>query len=129
MNRNVSFTWHSEEQQSLLIEYLSSHLHWRSRRASPFISVYESWDSAVREGNRRLESGQSEVRIYQICVARSPRGSRNRIEYRRLLRLMEALGEDIPPQVGRNAEFEVLFLRKIPRNYVTLVPEHEWVES
>jgi hypothetical protein len=127
MDSDISFEYDGRLEHSLLVEDVTEHLDWLSGRASPFISVYECWEAASHEARRRRAKGRSEVRIYEITVSPRPPGHRERIEYRRVPRLLEDLGVDMPPQVGMNAEHEVLFLQEIPGECVELVPEGEWM--
>lgn len=121
----VTFVPRSEEERYLLIKCVLPHLN-RQSVLSPFLSVYTSRPAAAREANRRIKCGESKVCIYEIRVPPAPPRSRDRIEYRWVSKLMRNLRKSIPCQAGRNANHEMLVLRKIPRDYVELIPKYEW---
>ena len=89
---------------------LSGHLDWSNQTASPFISVYADFDSAVNSANARQDQGKRGVFIACIEV----RQSSEQIWYRSVREVAEEVGLWIERQAWKNSEHEYILYNRIP---------------
>ena len=113
--RKTKYTWNDDA----TVRLVKDHLDWRSRKRSPFISVYDTLERAQYEARRRVRHNSSDVVIWEIKT--TSRGKRRRgrkdwprAEYRNLTKYAEKRGFDIPKVALNMSEHEWLFLRSIP---------------
>jgi serine/threonine-protein kinase RIO1 len=98
---------------------VKDHLDWRSRKRSPFISVYDTLERAQYEARRRVRHNSSDVVIWEIKTTSKGKRRRGRkdwprAEYRNLTKYAEKRGFDIPKVALNMSEHEWLFLKSIP---------------
>ncbi|KAH6664211.1 hypothetical protein B0J14DRAFT_608049 [Halenospora varia] len=101
-----------------LRRYTRLHLNWENPKPTPFVSVYNNRNRAVKEARQRSRNGKERVVIYGVVVREKDKDVRGGIHWRKMTEVMEELGEKIPEYVGGNADNEVIFLHKIPKNVV-----------
>ncbi|KAH7371168.1 hypothetical protein BKA66DRAFT_470320 [Pyrenochaeta sp. MPI-SDFR-AT-0127] len=76
--------------------------------------MYCDKEVANREGNRRLGTGATDVRIYEIDMWRSSM----RREYRNVRRLAKQTGVKIPSCAWNNSEYEYIVFRHVPEKAI-----------
>lgn len=112
----LTFKLGDEDMREEFFWALHDHVRWSSDAASPFISVYSDWDTALREAQRRVRMGKQHVTITVID------GSPDRdLDYRRVRGLASRLGLDIPSKAWNNSKFEIVFLHRIPPHAIVEV--------
>jgi hypothetical protein len=111
----TKYTWNN----GATVRLVKNHLNWRSRKRSPFISVYDNLERARHEARRRVRRNHRDVVIWEIKT--TSRGKRRRgrkgmprAEYRNLTNYAEKRGLDIPEVALNMSECEWLFLKSIP---------------
>jgi hypothetical protein len=97
-----------------LLGQVQRHLDWRNRVPTPFISMYCDEGVALREAERRVREGKTDVSVYKINMQRSD----ERREYRNIRLLAEKLRFDIPERAWNNSEYEYVFLHHVPESAV-----------
>lgn len=89
---------------------LSLHLDWGNRYNTPFISVYCDEETAFQQAYSRAARGKQNVIVWTIDTKQS----RQRVEYRNVLKLADRRHVQIPGKAEHNAKFEWVFLHQIP---------------
>lgn len=121
-NTKVNFGCRTFWEKRRLLELVQNHLDWGSRPDTPFISVYGDWDRAYREAERRVRAGKIDVVIHEIFIDYDSEGE---VQFRHVPKLMQKLGAEIPGKAAHNAEFEFIFLHRIPRKFIIGTMEFE----
>lgn len=62
----VTFDYDSPVERHQLRTHLRSHLDWRNRRRTLFISVFDNERAALREARRREDMGRRGVFVHEI---------------------------------------------------------------
>lgn len=97
-----------------LLRQVERHLDWGNRVRTPFISMYCHKGVAFREANRRVNRGQTNVRVYKINTRKRDED----MEWRELRHLADNLGFDIPDCAWNNSKYEYIFLHHVPNSAV-----------
>jgi len=85
----------------MLIDALDNHLDWYNRMPTPFISVYSSKSAAFASANGRINDGKTGVTVAYIDGSKLFGGG-----LRKVWKLAEELGYEIPDKALDNSEFE-----------------------
>ena len=102
---------------------LDKHLDWSNNTASPFISVYADYATALNSANARANQGRRGVIIARINVSESG----ERMWYRNVRAAAGFLKLRIELQAWRNSQYEYIFLHRIPREAVVEIIPVSWV--
>lgn len=94
----ATFDYDSPGERHQLRTHLRSHLDWRNRRRTPFISAFDDERAAWREARRREGMGRRGVFVHDIRVEAS-----NGVQWRRVLLLVRELRIWLPAKVRRLA--------------------------
>lgn len=97
--------WEAEK----LFNALSGHLDWSNKTASPFISVYADFDTAVNSANARQNQGKRGVFI--ACIEFRKRSG---TWSRPVREVADELGLWIEPPAWKNSEHEYIIFNRIP---------------